>query len=151
MAIIRIDETMPAMPATFGVFSCAPGDSRIVGYHFEALFVRGCSRELSGPMLFRPEFSSSLSPCVSAEALGVGNASQRNVLGVTEPLLDFPLKQAKLLKQRGMPVFWQGLNQVLNHCPQAPDDLQVIGPAEPDFTEGKMYEILPVRRSNNHA
>ena len=92
-----------------------------------------------------------MSPCISPETLRVGNTSQRNILRENEPALDLPFKQAELFEQCGVPVLRQSLNQVLNHRPQATDDLQIIGPAEPDFIEGKMYEILPLRRSNDHA
>src|SRR5262249_26140745 len=79
-----------------------------------------------------------------AEALCIRNAGERQLFGIVEMPLDFAIEQTQLLKQRRMTANRQRRDQVFDHGPQPPDDLQTTGPAGADFAEGEMDEIIPV-------
>ena len=45
----------------------------------------------------------------------------------------------------------QGLEQVLDHCPQTPHNLQVVGTAGADLAECEMQKIFPIGCPENQA
>src|SRR5262249_25580890 len=67
-------------------------------------------------------------------SLRVAHASQSEVLWVSEVLFDITIKQHQLAQQNSVTVFWQRLNQILDHRPQSSSNLHVLRATLADFS-----------------
>ena len=84
---------------------------------------------------------------MSAKALSVGDMRERQFFRIGEVSCNLAIEEAEFDKQRGVPVSGKGLQQVFDHGPQPTYDLQIVGAARTNLTEGKMDKIFPIWRS----
>src|SRR4051794_29227416 len=69
-----------------------------------------------------------------AKALGIGDQGQRQLFRIGKLARRLAIKQDELLLQGRMTMTWQGLDEVADHRPQSPHDLQIARPAPAYFT-----------------
>jgi hypothetical protein len=87
---------------------------------------------------------------VSAEALGISDARERQFFGVGEIPHDLAIEQTEFLKQGRMTVVRQRLHEIFDHRSQPSHNLQIVRPTGADLAECQMYEVLPVGGAENH-
>ena len=130
-------------------FQTRAGESAILRHRHKSLLLqRSRSLKRRPTRKMRSVFDFSGMP---AQALGVRDMGERQILRIDEISLDFAIEQAQFAEQRGMPVRRERLHQVFDHRPQPSYNLQIVRAAGADLAECEMHKILPVGRPENHA
>src|SRR5487761_2310765 len=88
---------------------------------------------------------------MSAQTLGIGDTSQRQILRIGEVLFDFTVEQTQLNEQRRVPVRRKSLDEVFDHRPQPPCNLQIVRTTGTDLAECEVHKVLPIWSPENHT
>jgi hypothetical protein len=86
----------------------------------------------------------------SAKTLRVCNAGHRQVIRERIKFLDGAIEKVKLQTKSWPTTFRQNFHQIFDHRAQASWDLKILGAVKANFPESKLYEIVPIRRRENH-
>src|SRR3954451_3031928 len=90
-------------------------------------------------------------PGAAPQPLWVRDPRQRQLFRIGEIRRDFAIKQGHFALQSWVAMRRQGLEQILDHRPHAPDNLQIVRSAGTDLAEGEIYKVLPIRGPENQT
>src|SRR6185369_5290222 len=83
----------------------------------------------------------------AAYSLRVTGSRQRSILRFWRMALGRTLHDAQLLTQPPRAFFGQRVDQVLQHGPHSPHDLNALAAVVTNLCDGELYEVFPIRRA----